>query len=397
MPTVKDEPVKIAIATQPPSDQVGIAKDLELAKAALLYADEVEMVGLGVALFEELRQLTRGDIGAWGLVRALDDEALAHVLGQSSSDLPQNWRSSFDQLLNLDVAQLPDDQRTTILGLREQMAELKDGSRPLIDNILSGAGAAELATAIDAGAVRIAPLNINISTIFRGGKRNRPETDAQIADWLHTLLDRLKDRKVRVLFDKASAGLIEAMRREGRLPDNPQSVRLARQAALGAGLVARLPAFPQAPMDELLDLKKELVRPIAVYQGAIVRYSQQLPQVELGDDLDFEIGQLWQGEVAPSIDQLKEELAQHSLVRELAARADAKDIANFTWTSATGIGVGVVSQASLLHTAMYGALTGAPLLATTVMEAFRSRSTVAEEASRRDFFLLYESNRRLGS
>lgn len=75
------------------------------------------------------------------------------------------------------------------------------------------------------------------------------------------------------------------------IPSNPQGLRVAAQAALGAGFTERLPAFPTAKMDELFDLRKELALPLARYRGAVSRFSKEMPHV-VGENLDFEVHQL---------------------------------------------------------------------------------------------------------
>lgn len=396
MPTIKEEQVRVAVATSPSTSDGSIASDVALAKAALLYADEVEMVGLGVSLLEELRQRTNGPVGTLGLLRALDNEALEYVQGPSASRMPENWRTLVDQFAAADISTLPDEAKKLFLDAQATLEEFNDGARPLVDEILGATGATELAVAVEAGAVRIAPLELEISSLFRGKSRRSEESEAQVVAWIDALVDRIQDRKLRILFDQNSTEIVEALKREGRLQSDPTATRLAGQAALGAGLVARLPAFPQAPMDELLDLRKDLAKPIKVYQGAVVRYSRQLPQ-EIGPDLDFEIGQLWQADVKPAIDGLRDELAHNTLVRELAKNVDSKEVGKFAWTATTAIGVGVVGDLSSLETALLSGAAATPVLMASIIDAIRSRGELQHGARRRDFYMLYEANRRLST
>src|SRR4051794_13640028 len=68
--TLSEAPIKVAIATTPQSggsDRRALDQDVELTKAALLYADEVEIVSLGVSMFDELRQvIDAGELGGFG-------------------------------------------------------------------------------------------------------------------------------------------------------------------------------------------------------------------------------------------------------------------------------------------------------------------------------------------
>ena len=87
METLSDAPIKVAIATTPQSARDGgrtLDQDTELAKAALLYANEVEIVSLGVSLFDAFRQvLDAGQFAGFDLIASLDDETISFIRGQS--------------------------------------------------------------------------------------------------------------------------------------------------------------------------------------------------------------------------------------------------------------------------------------------------------------------------
>lgn len=84
--TLSESPIKVAIATTPQSGAEGrraLDQDTELTKAALLYADEVELVSLGVSMFDELRQVTdAGDLAGYGLLASLDDDTINYLVAR---------------------------------------------------------------------------------------------------------------------------------------------------------------------------------------------------------------------------------------------------------------------------------------------------------------------------
>lgn len=70
-------------------------------------------------------------------------------------------------------------------------------------------------------------------------------------------------------------------------------MRHAEQAAVGSRLVARLPAFPGVPLDEILDLRCDLAAPLGRYRTAVVRLSDRLQAGPFDRDLPDEIDDLW--------------------------------------------------------------------------------------------------------
>ena len=67
----------------------------------------------------------------------------------------------------------------------------------------------------------------------------------------------MTDPRSRLLFDGESADFFKMAIEEGEIALSTEHLPRARAAALGAGFVARLPALPQARMDELLDLRSD--------------------------------------------------------------------------------------------------------------------------------------------
>jgi hypothetical protein len=143
-PTVSEEPVRVAIATVPRSHANGepdLQPDVELVKAALLYADEVELVGLGMSLFAELqRAMGVGDNAGFDLLAAMDDDTLAYIASRSGRDqLPANWRESFGQALSLDVnvvESLDPGAGAQLRELRAMVAEQSQQTRQDVDAVL---------------------------------------------------------------------------------------------------------------------------------------------------------------------------------------------------------------------------------------------------------------------
>ena len=394
--TLTEDQLRVSLATSPRAGERALERDVELAKAALLYADQVEMVGLGVALFEKVRQRSSGDQGAFGLFRALDDEALAYVMGNRVSELPENFRMMMD-LMGLPnfravVEALPSEHSAQMLEALDGLDEINQGAHPYIAALLEEAGADELAKAIDARVIRVADLDVDVSHLFRGGESRDLETDSQMASWIGVLLERLNDRRTRLLFDDDSAELVEALLRTGELEATEPNLRLARQAALGAGLIGRLPAFPNAPMDELLDLRKDLGDPLIRYRGAVVTYSKQLPTV-LGRDLDFEVGQLWEETVAPSISEIEQRLADHALIREMARAADARDLTRFLWTSTASVGLAEFTDVQAFLLGAVAAASHVGIDAT--ISALRNRGEGLRNVRDHELYYLVDINRRL--
>jgi hypothetical protein len=144
-------------------------------------------------------------------------------------------------------------------------------------------------------------------------------------------------------------------------------------------------------MDELLELRSDLTGPLTRYRASTLDLSAQLSPV-LGDELEAQVDDLWAAKVAPALLEIKETLADHSLVRELAKRAtsDVKALL----AGGAGLYMGVTATASLpaAATALAGAALGA---APIVGQSAWARIEGRRSAQRHELYYLYETSRQL--
>ena len=402
-PTVSEEPIRVAIATTPKSSSDGqpeMHQDVELVKAALLYADEVEIVSLGVSMFHELQRATNsGDLGGFDLLAAMDDETLAYIASRGgNAELPANWRETLGQALALDpdlLERTDPESAQQLRELHEMVAEQGSSTKADIEALFEQFGATELVVALRAKVVKVADLGITPAATLRPADIRASDTDWQIWNWIDALTSRLTDRRTRLLFDRDAGNLVQSMYEDGTIPASPQGMRLAAQAALGAGFAERLPAFPMAKMDELIEMRSELALPLARYRGAVVRFSKDI-QPMVGEGLTFEVQQQWEETVKPMLMGLEDEMADHGLVRELARSLNVKDVRNFGyWTSGTYFAFANSTSLDALTTGLVA--TGAsaiPQAASVALGAVRARRAATNELETNELYYLYEANRR---
>jgi hypothetical protein len=393
--------VKVAVASAPNGDsddpRGALAHELDLAKAALLYADEVEIVSLSVAMIDGLRVVTQeGSNGMLDLLGSLDSDVIAHLGG---SGLPADWQTQVRQMMSLDPETVATVDPAAATSLREMQAELSvmsDRARSDMAGLLETMGATELAPAIDAGVLKVADLAAPSTTLRPAELGGNTELDAQMWNWIGVLSNRLEDRRVRVLFDEQVGTLIQHAIDEGVVEASEQNLRLAAQASLGSGFISRLPAFPQARMDELLDLRRDLAPSLTRYRSAVHKFSRDVPG-QVGSNLEFEIQELWDSTVVPQLAELEELLIQHSFVRELFRAAKAQDIADFgAWTAGTAVVMQQGAELGVIGTGLVAAgVNGAGRAGQAALDAFRERASRRAEVASHDLYLLYKANKRL--
>jgi hypothetical protein len=139
------------------------------------------------------------------------------------------------------------------------------------------------------------------------------------------------------MFDEQIAGIVTAILREEQAELHPLTAEHALRAATGTGLVARLPAFPEAPMDTILEARSELAEPLVRYRKGVIDLSVKLMSGPLEPALKAEVNDLRRDEVQPTLVSLRRDLSVTRLAKDAAFNlaTDAKALVS----GAAGVGV----------------------------------------------------------
>lgn len=403
-------PVTVTIVTYPNTDEQGritVRSDVDLVKAALLYADRVELVSVSSSLLTSLMTFSEG--GEDALVALLSELPDENVRALGGAKLPENWREILPFVVPLMRSPMAES-----LGLGDTAREFQsmmDGVLPEIQRIAEGmvadAGLDELRPALDAGVVTLTGVDgvkgnlvtSSIETAMRalpakyqlGAPQDGP-MDEYLAGWLRLLTTRLQDSRSRLLFDSGVGSLAQSMVDEGWVTGDELALSRAGQAAIGSGLVARLPAFPSARMADLLDLRTDMAAPLIRYRAAVGEFEKTTAST-FDDRMSVRVDELWASGVQPSMIDLREQFMRHSLVKEIA-RSAAEDVKAYIATG-PAIFLGMNSMTGLGGLVSASAGLAAPAGAALVRGAAK-RSDHRFELKRHKLFYLYEANRRLG-
>lgn len=266
---------------------------------------------------------------------------------------------------------------------REEFQPLAEQFHETALTMISNSGGDELIPAIDSGIVTLSHSGFNgelsdISEVMFG--------------WLEILKELLLDPTTHLLFDDKTRSITQSLVAENQLEPNAVTMRHASEAAVGAGLVARLPALPDVPIDELMDLRQDLSGPLIRFRAAVARLADQLAFSVLDDDQRAIIDDAWRTEVQPAIDDIEEGFAEHTLVREFLRQLQTNFARFLTEGTAMYIGFG---QFTTLNEWLTATAAAAGPTGDAMFGAFGARNTGRRELKKRDMFYLYEAHRRM--
>ncbi len=390
--------LRLAIATAPQSGDasVTLANDLRLVRSAVLYADEVELISPGVEMIGNVVALGNGskqDVVA--VLSSLDDLTLTR-LGVEPISLPQ-WRhalkllgnmtpEALDAVSSLTGQSIPDEVRDATNQAQNALATALEQFRGVADQMTLDSGADELTLAMEAGLLRL-------STPIVGDG----DTDAFVARYMEKLRKLIQNPRVHLLLDELTGSLVRSMINGGRVEPSRLAVANAGEAAVGSGLIARLPAFDEAPLGEVLDLRKDLQDPLSRYRRSVAEMATRLRVGPFDSDLPADVDHLYVTEVQPAIADLREQLADHGLVREVGRHlgVSVEPLIKGLAGSALALGATSLADLSAWVTAAASAAPAGIAAAQAAVSGVVSSREKSESLKRHDLFYLYEIDRRL--
>lgn len=309
---------RIVVCTYPHDS---LAPSTELLKAAVIYADEVlfhsptalmlaAVAGVGQMSPSELVTFSRQaapNLGENGQHLIASLAKLESTYGQETAltfisdllDPGSNVRkliASVDPLGELRLEALAK-------GLEPTLAELQR----VTEEQLTTRGVEEILPAVESGVLRLAPIDDGDADFFNS--------------YLEKLWAVLDDPNYHPLVDDGIGELVHAAVTSRTFTPSPTAMARGRQVGAGKSFLARLPTFPNASMAEIVDIRRELTRPLVRFRAEMVKLSANLDVDAFDPAFEQELEQAWIATVAPALLELEEAVQERRLMSLFAHKA----------------------------------------------------------------------------
>ena len=368
----------ITIGTTPGRGKRLLEGEIQLLKAALLYADHVLLCSSGSSLltslvvFGELAstanqkdqiELTRQLIPSFQHGEGEVDNTLAML------DMYKSILSKREKKQRLAKEELLLEYR-----LRPQFQKIYRGLNESINSIAENAGLGEIVIALESGILEFRFLE----TATVGD-----DSEEMIKEYLDVIGHAVAEGVSYPLLDDLTGNLIRASIAEGKLEVSDLAVNRGKHAGLISDLLGRLPLFDQASVQEVLDIRKELERPLVRFRAAVSRYSDTMGSAQWDKNFPIEAGKIFVTEVQPAVLDIEDAIKSNHYLLQLASR-----YANKHETLAIPVLAVFMAQFSSLPEIVSLAM-GTAAVAAQIVDVYREWKEKQREIEKNQLFFYY--------
>jgi hypothetical protein len=373
-------PLTITIGVVPlTSSPTMLQNDVRLLKAAILYADRVRLYSLGASALWQMAVMANASPHE----RIQIMEVLTPII---ETDPAEAEKALTGLRYHRDLGEKRNKSPRELIAFQQQRANFDrrwKALRESVDRLTEQVGAVGIAEALNSGMVELHS--------FKGRS-----TDELVHEYFEVVAGTLGISSSLPLFDEQTGHLIRSGIDAGAVTIRDSGAQRSREAGIAAYLLERLPLFEQATIDETLDIRTELSRPLIRFRQALVKYSEDIQDLPWGDDFQYEMELTRRKEIEPALLEIEEAIAMNRFLADLIR----KEIEVLTKpTSASGPALAVVAGATgFIPQVAANAIAGVSIglaSAGAAYDAYREWEQQKQRAEGNQLFFYYRARERL--
>ena len=331
------------------SGYLEFTEDINLIKSSLLYADEIEMIGmLEYAVFKYLPNRVND-------AKSLEELMTNWVPFLESVEVPGRTeiltqiRDLQDQFTVINPILKKKKKRTKqeiLAQMQAQKVELqiRDMMTVAMDDILKQSKSDVLKPLVDN----------NIITVFDYGYDDF-DKDNLTGGYFGNLIRVMQDGVAYPLFDKMSTDVIKYVSTSGILDIGNINPEVLRHTGIATNILMTLPTLEAASFDELIDLKREHNIELQMFRKAVYEFSEKIASLPWDNNFQYDCLKLYQTEVFPKVQEINEVLTDTSILKNMGRKVLADEEVRKKMGFAVGGLISAITTSSTMLNAL-GAL-----------------------------------------
>ncbi|HEY0076378.1 MAG TPA: hypothetical protein VGB77_19930 [Abditibacteriaceae bacterium] len=292
-----------------------LGHEMQLIKTALLYADEATLCTATAAHANAL--FSAPNLSTSEKIKLL--KILFPLLDQNDKTPWNSWMDIYQQITT--SKNLPPNLLVQRNSIQKRVNEAWQLILNVGDDTYGKSNIEKYSRLLRQGKLKIkllesSPNTIDmIAEIFRGAIEK--DSDAKLLrrssqgmqaaeEYLAELQKTLNDPATYPLFDDHSGALINTSIQLGKVKLSQMQMNRTKHIGLAADLLQRLPLFDNASIDEILDIQKELKKPLIKFRAALIQYSQEMNSASWTEDFPLEADSLFRSKIEPVIQEIED-------------------------------------------------------------------------------------------
>ncbi len=348
------------------SGRADLRGELGLVKAALLYADHVELCSYGSAVMSTLDDLANPS-------NRQQLEWMREFIPPMEPGASTEQLEEINRIIDNMIRRPPGSKGWRRLQPHERqmfksMDETWKKMRTLVEDYFSEAGAESFRAARDSGLLKLVPFSqVTPVALLQAATDDGLElhVDETNEEFEKAVFASVRNAGTYPLFDDLTGDLVGEAVRRGALRPTPAAAR-SRHASLSGDLLQRLPLFERVGVDEILDIREELAEYLDGFRLAVSEFSAAIaPAAWERSDFEEEAGRIHREKVDTAVRRIRDAVKEHHGLKSLsnsygppAAGAAATSFGAFVG-SGSALGALLVLAAGLPAAAYRGAVTRA--------------------------------------
>ncbi len=317
-------------------------KDLDLIKCSLLYADEIELIGLTeYAVFKYLpaildrgktvEELIDGMIPFLRSVNIPNKEGMLQTLFLAQDQL-QILNPHLNKKKHRTTAEIKAQIKMNQFK-KELIGQLDNAVNQLIDEPTSH----EVQRLIDDKVISIYDYQM------RGISNNE-----MAGSYVAGLLNAIYADNTFPLFDETSTDFLGKIAKTQLIEFSKVDAEVLRHAGIASSVLKTLPTLEAASYDEIIDFKEQNTGPLTHFRTAIYDFSERISSLPWDQEFQYECLKLYEMEVAPKVEEINEVFTETSTLKNFGKRVLAdEEIRKKAGFAASGLAVAITTPNSL--------------------------------------------------
>ena len=284
---------------------------LRLIKSSLLYADEIELIGLTeYAVFKYLPSIMDGGkdldaliAGMLPFLKSIEIPNKDTIMQQL--EFAQSQLEVFAPVLQKRKHRTPNEIKAQI-KLNTVKRELQEQLSGALQQLVTQPSSVELKKLVEKNIVSIFDYQLQCIN-----------TDEMAGSYFGSMMNAIYAANTYPLFDQQSTSIIHSIAKTQLIEISKTDSEVLRHAGVATKILMTLPTLESAKYDELLDFKKQ--------HEAIHGYSEKISSLPWDADFQYECLKLYDTEVAPQVEEINELFTETSTLKNLGKRVLADE------------------------------------------------------------------------